>query len=111
MQTPSPSDDEPNLSPQPIALRLFEIALILLIFFVVAGDPPPHVNEAHYVCRLKHFWNPAWCAGDLFLESQDSQYVFIYAFGWVTKFLSLTATAWVGRVLCWTFLAYAWQRL
>jgi hypothetical protein len=96
---------------QPFAQRLVEIGLILLVFFIAAGDPPPHVNEAHYLCRLKHFWNPAWCAGDLFLESQDSQYVFIYAFGWVTSFLSLTATAWVGRVATWALLAYAWQRL
>jgi hypothetical protein len=32
-------------------------------------------------------------------------------FGWVTRWLSLTATAWVGRFLVWTFLAWAWQRL
>jgi hypothetical protein len=111
MTKPSNTTDEGESASQSLLLRLAEVALILLVFFVVAGDPPPHVNEAHYVCRLKHFWNPAWCAGDLFLESQDSQYVFIYTFGWVTKFLSLAATAWVGRTICWTFLAYAWQRL
>ncbi len=71
----------------------------------------PHDNEAHYLCRLKHYWNPPWCAGDLFLESADAQLVFIWTFGWVTRFLSLPATAWVGRFVAWSLLAWAWQRL
>ncbi|MEX2310064.1 MAG: DUF6798 domain-containing protein [Pirellulales bacterium] len=91
--------------------RLVEVTLILLMFFAIAGDPPPHVNEAHYLCRLKHYWNPEWCAGDLFLESRDAQLVFVWSFGWVTRFLSLPATAWVGRFIAWTLLAWAWQRL
>jgi hypothetical protein len=82
-----------------------------LVFFIAAGDPPPHVNEAHYLCRLKHYWNPNWCAGDLFLESKDTQLVFISTFGWITRLLSLPATAWVGRLLSWAFIAWNWQRL
>ena len=101
------ANDDRHRNDQPIAAaagsrsaqRLVEVLLIVLVFFVVAGDPPPHVNEAHYLCRLKHFWNPDWCAGDLFLESTDTQVVFIWTFGWVTRWLSLTATAWVGRVV------------
>jgi hypothetical protein len=52
---------------QPPLARFVEVLLILLVLFVVGGDPPPHDNEAHYLCRLKHFWNPDWCPGDLFL--------------------------------------------
>jgi hypothetical protein len=37
--------------------------------------------------------------------------VFIWAFGWVTKWASLAATAWIGRLLAWAFVASAWQRL
>lgn len=96
---------------QPLGQRVAEILLIVLVFFSLAGDPPPNVNEAHYLCRLKHFWNPQWCSGDLFLESQDAQFVFIWMFGWVTRWLSLTATAWLGRFVVWTLLAWAWQRL
>ena len=77
-----------------------EVLLIVLVFFVVAGDPPPHVNEPHYLCRLKHFWNPDWCAGDLFLESTDTQVVFIWTFGWVTRWLSLVGHR-LGRPRCW----------
>lgn len=91
--------------------RVAEVLLIVLVFFVVGGDPPPHVNEPHYLCRLKHYWNPEWCAGDLFLESADTQVVFIWTFGWVTRWLSLSATAWTGRILAWGFLAWSWQRL
>jgi hypothetical protein len=96
---------------QTVAQRLLEILLIVLVFFCLAGDPPPNVNEAHYLCRLKHYWTPQWAAGDLFLESQDTQIVFIWLFGWVTRWLSLAATAWVGRAIVWTLLAWAWQRL
>jgi Domain of unknown function (DUF6798) len=91
--------------------RLGEVLLIFLVFFAIAGDPVPHQNEPYYLCRLKHFWNPAWCAGDFFLESADAPATFDWTFGWLTKWLSLAATAWVGRVFAWSLLAWAWQRL
>lgn len=91
--------------------RLAEVLLIGLVFYIAAGDSPPNVNESHYLCRLKHFWNPAWCVGDLFLESSDTQVALIWLFGWVTRFVSLSATAWIGRVITWAILAWSWQRL
>jgi len=96
---------------QSLSLRWAEVGLILLAFFALAGEPVPHVNEPHYLGRMKHFWDPSWCAGDVFFESPDAHGLFVWAFGWVTKFLSLTATAWVGRVVVWGLLAWAWQRL
>src|SRR3954452_3383996 len=91
--------------------QLAEVLLIGLLFFVATGDPTPAVNETHYIARLKHCWNPQWCAGDLFLESTDTQLVFIWLFGWLTRFVSLPATAWIGRVVAWLFVAWSWQRL
>ena len=88
-----------------------EIALILLIFFIHGGAPVPHVNEAHYLAKAKHYWNPAWCAGDLFLESADPHLVFYWTLGVLTKWLSLPTVAWLGRLAAWTGLAWAWQRL
>jgi hypothetical protein len=88
-----------------------EVLLIVLVFFIATGDPAPSVNETHYIARLKHYWNPQWCEGDLFLQSTDTQVVFIWLFGWLTRFLSLAATTWVCRVICWLFLAWSWQRL
>jgi hypothetical protein len=91
--------------------QLGEVLLIVLVFFIATGDPTPSVNETHYICRLKHYWNPAWCKGDLFLESTDTQVVFIWLFGWLTRWLSLSVTAWIGRASGWLLLAWAWQRL
>ncbi len=91
--------------------QLGEVLLIVLVFFIATGDPAPSVNETHYIARLRHYWNPEWCKGDLFLESKDTQVVFIWLFGWLTRFLSLSATTWVGRIVTWFFLAWSWQRL
>ncbi len=88
-----------------------EIAAILALFFLYAGCPPPDVNEAHYLAKAKHYWNPEWCAGDLFLESADAHTVFYWTLGWLTLFVPLPAVAWIVRLICWTGLAWAWQRL
>lgn len=99
------------LVPQSHWRQLGEVLLIVLVFFIATGDPTPSVNETHYIARLKHFWNPDWCKGDLFLESTNTQVVFIWLFGWLTRWLSLSATTWVLRVVAWVFLAWSWQRL
>ncbi len=104
-------DAGPSVPQQRPVHILIEVLLIVAVFFVATGDAPPHVNESHYLCRLKHYWNPSWCTGDLFLDSTDTQLVFIWLFGWITRFVSLTATAWIGRVIAWTAIAWAWQRL
>ncbi|MEX0936455.1 MAG: DUF6798 domain-containing protein [Pirellulales bacterium] len=95
----------------PPVMKWLEIALVALVFFVVAAWPVPDVNEPHYLGKAKHYWQPSWGAGDFFLESRDAHLVFYWLFGWVTQFLSLTATAWVGRILAWSLLAWAWWRL
>jgi hypothetical protein len=91
--------------------QLLEIGLIFAFIFAIAGTPPPDVNESHYLAKAKHYWNPAWCRGDFFLESADAHLVFYWTVGWLTRFLSLDAVAWVGRVLTWLLLAWSWQRL
>src|SRR5436190_4365136 len=94
-----------------LPLAVFEIAWIFLIFFLFAGSLPPDVGESHYLVKAKHYWQPAWCAGDLFLESRDAHATFNWTFGWVTRLCSLTATAWIGRIVTWLLLAWSWQRL
>ena len=88
-----------------------EVGLIFVIFFVHAGWPVPDVNEAHYLGKAKHYWNEAWCAGDFFLESADAHDVFYWSFGWLTLWLPLAVVAWVGRIITWILLAWAWRRL
>jgi hypothetical protein len=90
---------------------LLEVTAILVLFFLYAGCPPPDVNESHYLAKAKHYWNPQWCAGDLFLESADAHTMFYWTLGWLTLYLPLPAVAWVVRLICWTGLAWAWQRL
>ena len=92
-------------------LAIAEVALIFLLFFVLAGCLPPDVNEAHYLSKAKHYWNPAWCAGDLFLESADAHGLFYWTFGWLTLWWPLSAVAWTGRGITWLLLAWSWRRL
>ena len=104
--------DDANLAcDQPLIRRIAEVAFIVLVFFVVGGTPTPEINEAQYLAKARHFWNPAWCGPDHFLNTADTHFVFYATFGWLTKFLSLSTTAWVGRVLGWTLLAWSWRRV
>ncbi len=88
-----------------------EIGLIFAIFFIHAGWPVPEVNETHYLAKAKHYWNPDWCARDFFLRTADAHQVFYWTCGWITRWLSLPAAAWTGRIATWSLLAWAWRRL
>jgi hypothetical protein len=89
----------------------FEVLAILAVFYLAAGWAPPDVNEAHYLSKAKHYWNPAWCQNDFFCNSADAHQVFYWTFGWLTRWLSLTGAAWVGRAATWTMLAIGWRHL
>ena len=88
-----------------------ETVLLVLLFFVAAGDPPPAINEAHYLVLAKNFWQPDWCAGDLFVTSDKPHVLFHATFGALTQVCSLATAAWVGRLIAWTMLAVALQSL
>ena len=90
---------------------LCEILLIFLVFFIHGASPAPEVNEAHYLSKAKHYWNPQWCERDLFCSAADAHQVFYWTFGWLTLWLPLPAVAWIGRLLTWSLLAWAWRRL
>lgn len=93
------------------SLPWLEFALIMAVFFVAGGAPAPHVNETHYLLKAKHYWDPAYCPGDVFLDSADAHVPFYWTIGWLTQWLSLAATAWVGRAAAWTLIAAGWMRL
>src|SRR5262249_21697926 len=94
-----------------LRLAIFEVVWIFLIFFLYAGSPPPDAGESHYLVKAKHYWNPAWCAGDLFLESSNTHLAFYWTLGWLTRYFSLDATTWILRVISWGLLAITWRRL
>ncbi|MEM6469717.1 MAG: DUF6798 domain-containing protein [Planctomycetota bacterium] len=82
-----------------------QVAMLFLIMFAYAADPPPAVNEAHYLVKAKNFWDSSYVADDLFASSGKAHTTFYFVFGWLTKFVSLEATAWIGRVFGWLLLA------
>lgn len=73
--------------------------------------PVPAVNEPHYLTKALHYWQPDWCAGDLFLESADAHLVYYQTVGALTQWMSLPAAAWCGRLLGFVLLAIGWERL
>src|SRR5687768_16513688 len=88
-----------------------EFLLIVAVFFIVGGAPAPHVNETHYLTKAKHYWDASYCPGDFFLDSADPHLTFYLTFGWLTRWLSLPAVAWIGRAVAWALLAAGWLRL
>ncbi len=82
-----------------------------MLFFLVGSGIAPEINEAHYLAKAKHFWNPQWCPNDAFLNSVDAHSVFYITWGWTTQRLSLTESAWLGRLVAWILLAACWSRL
>lgn len=88
-----------------------EFALIVLVCFIAGGAPAPHVNETHYLAKAKHYWDASYCPGDLFLDSADAHLTFYWSIGWLTQWLSLSAVAWIGRIVAWLLLAAGWMRL
>jgi hypothetical protein len=88
-----------------------EIAAVFAVFFIFGAWKVPDVNEAHYICKAIHYWNPDWIPNDHFLQSGDAHWTFYFAFGWLTFFFSPTAMAWIGRSVAWGLMAWSWQRL
>lgn len=89
----------------------FETTWIFLLFFLVAGAPPPDVGESHYLLKARHYWQPGWCSRDLFLASRDVHQTFYWTLGWTAHVFPLEAAAWLGRGVTWLLLAMTWQRL
>lgn len=88
-----------------------DVALVFLVFAYFGAWPVPDTNEAHYLAKAKHYWQPEWIADDPFLSSANSHVAFYATFGYATQLLSLPAAAWVCRLVCWFLLAMGWRRL
>ncbi|MCA9257541.1 MAG: hypothetical protein KDA61_00010 [Planctomycetales bacterium] len=90
---------------------LGEWALVMLIFFVVGGAPPPDVNETHYLAKSRHYWDQSYCPGDAFFDSADAHVLFCWTFGRLAAWLPLDVSAWICRLAAWALLAAGWTAL
>ena len=82
--------------------------LVLCVFSLYAGSVTPDVNESHYWVKSKHFWNPEFVSRDLFVQSKDAHSFFFGTIGVLTNYLSLPIATWLGRILGWAALSFAW---
>lgn len=87
------------------AAVLAEVALVALLFAAAGAWPTPDTNEAHYLTRARHGWNPAWLEGDFFLESREAHGVFSFLIGPLAAEWPLGSAAWAGRIAGWGALA------
>lgn len=110
MQTPSemniPTRDDSRFP----LIGIWFIVFASLVIFSAVRSPVPGVNEPHYLCKAKHYWNPNWCPGDFFLESSNPHLVFYYTIGFLTRTFTLAETAWMGRLAALALLAWGWVR-
>lgn len=93
----------------------FAVAVVLwaagLVLYSFIATPVPATNEAHYLAKARHVWQPEWCAGDLFLASANAHSVFYWTLGVLTAVLPLPVVAVICRVLVLTLFAGGWLRL
>jgi hypothetical protein len=80
----------------------------LLVIFVCFGKAVPDVNESHYLTKSKHAWDSSFAPGDLFLESHDSHFLAAGLAGILAWIAPLSAVAWIGRLISWSLVAWAW---
>ena len=102
--------DPSKVSP---AWQLMAVLVLAVLFFgfSLARSPIPGVNESHYLSKARHFWQPEWCRGDLFLESANPHGVFYVVFGWLTTKMSLAYAALVIRAGQSLLVAWGWLAL
>jgi len=107
MDSERPRNDAPSngFQSQSRWRAVCEVVLVFAVFLVHAGDPPPAVNEAHYLVLAKNFWQPQWCDRDLFVTSDKPHILYHAAVGPLTHIFSLDTAAWIARVVGWLLLA------
>lgn len=89
---------------------VFALWISLLLFSFIHA-PVPGVNEPHYLTKARHYWQPDWCSGDLFLESANAHLFFYQTAGLLTQVVSLPLSAIIGRCLAYLLVAAGWHRL
>ena len=89
-----------------VASKLGELLVVFLLFAAAGAWPTPDVNEAHYLTRARHDFDPSWAADDFFLNSPEAHGLFTVVMGPIAAALPLPQAAWIGRVAGWLALAF-----
>lgn len=124
MSIGTPSTNPPPLapvsprSPRPtvvdwraMVVGVCQILGVASVFYLFSAAAVPDVNEAHYWTKAKHFWDPTFCPGDLFLGSADAHWSFYMTLGQWTRVLPLEQAVWCGRWTVWLAMATGWWSL
>lgn len=104
----------PALPPRSAPVKIAPVAELVMLFALIsllAAEPVPGINESHYLPKAKHLFDRSYCPGDLFFESHDAHGLAAGFAGSLAIWLPLPAVAWIGRILSWLCLAWAWQKL
>lgn len=99
------------LATVPLGRRIVEVVLIAAIFAAAGAWPVPDLNEPVYLTKARHAADPAWAAGDFFLETPDAHGVFYKVFGPLAAALPLDQAAWIGRIAGWLAVAIGFGHL
>jgi hypothetical protein len=92
--------------------RLEALALALACAVLNVGLPGAiGVNEPHWLCKARHWFDPAYCPRDFFLGSYNAHAVFLWCAGWCSRWMSLETLAWGGRAIAGACLAVGAIRL
>jgi hypothetical protein len=88
-----------------------EVVAIAGIFAAAGCWPVPDVNETVYLTKARHAADPAYAAGDFFLETPDAHGLFYLVMGPLAAALPLETAAWIGRIAGWLMLAVGFRHL
>ncbi|MBX3411880.1 MAG: hypothetical protein KF708_04120 [Pirellulales bacterium] len=102
-------DDGPTVGGS-FFVELGQVAAVLAMFALLVAWPLPEANEAHYLGKTKHQWQPDWVPNDFFYDAADGHPTFTWALGWLS-YLPRDAYAWTVRWIVWALEAFAWCRL
>lgn len=105
--------DRPHESTPRLVTAVCTVSVLaaMCLSYSLLRAPIPGPNEPHYLTKARHFWDPQWCPGDLFLQSSNPHAVFYALIGWLPELVGFETTALIGRAAAALFLAVGWYVL
>lgn len=82
-----------------------DIVIVVCLFAAAGAWPTPDVNEAHYLTRARHDFDPSWAEHDFFLNTPEAHGLFALVIGPLAAWFPLWMAAWIGRVAGWIALS------